>query len=579
MAQSSILENLYYDKPLKYKPDLIKFESTYAPKIEKYRKELNDSIPHQVKLRAGTIGAGLEIPDDFDNVAFKQAHEVASKSGLLSKEELAIVGLEAVEIVSEIAVGELTATQVISAFIKQAAIAQQITNCAMQFFPEEALKRAKELDDYYAKHGKTVGPMHGLPVSLKEHYGYKGKTTNAGFVSMIDNVTEEDSLVTSIFRNAGAVFYIRTTQPQSLMHLDSSNNIIGRCRNPYNTALSPGGSTSGEGALISLLGSPLGLGSDIGGSIRAPAAFCNIWGFKPTNKRVSLQGAYASYRDMANDFVLCSVGPLANSADDLELFMKTFLGAEPWLKDNYLTRAPWNSSVSLKPKDLKIGIVFDDGVVAPSPPIMRALEMAKSKLEQAGVAKCIEFVPFETLKGLEICYAAYNVDGNLNHRTRFEESGEPLRPLSEHHMRFGEGDKDFTGLELLQLIYKRDSYRQQFAEAMNEADVDFILTPAYFAPAAVPDKIKYWGYTALYNILDLPGVSFPTGVVTDQAIDTVDKHFRPRNEVEAYEYSLYDADVFDGSPVGLTLHGRRFYDEETLGAAKLVQKIISTQGN
>lgn len=569
-----ITEKLYYnEESLKYEPDLAKFESEFAPKISQYRKELASKMPKDTILKPGQIDGELTIPEDFDAVAFKDAALVAAKCGILSKKQLQIVNLSGVEIVNRIAKGELTAVETISAFIKQASIAHQITNCAMQFFPEEALERARELDEYFSETGKTVGPMHGLPLSLKEHYAYKGKTTNAGFSSMIDNLTEEDALTTEIFRKAGAVFYIRTTQPQSLMHLDSFNNITGRCRNPLNTLLSPGGSTSGEGALISLRGSPLGTGSDIGGSIRAPAAFCNIWGFKPTNKRVSLQGAWASYRDMSNDMVLCSVGPMANTPEDLELYMKTFLDSEPWLRDNYVIRLPWRE-VDLSLDKLKIAIVMDDGIVKPSPPVLRALVLAKESLEKAGVAKCVEWVPFNTSEGLDICYTAYNCDGNFNHRSRYEESGEPLAPLSEHHMRFGCGDRGLDSLEMLQYLHKRDSYRQRFADMMNEIDVDYVLTPAYFAPAAIPDKIKYWGYTALYNILDLPGVSFPTGVVTDAKLDAKDANHVPRNALEEYEYPLYDEELYDGFPVGLSLHGRRYYDEETVKATKLIQKVI-----
>ncbi|SCW00944.1 LAFE_0D01574g1_1 [Lachancea fermentati] len=569
-----IVERIFNSEPLLYKEDPEKYSKEFIPKINKYREEIKCNIPPEAVLSPGKVDSDLIIPEDFEEIAFKDGMKVAAKTKILTEKELEIVNLTAVEIVDAIAKGDLSAVETITAFIKQAAIALQITNCAMQFFPEEALARARELDEYYKKTGKTVGPMHGLPMSLKEHYGFKGKTTNAGFASMIDHFTADDALTTAIFRKAGAVFYIRTTQPQSLMHLDSSNNITGRCRNPHNTALSPGGSTSGEGALIALNGSPLGTGSDIGGSIRAPAAFCHIWGFKPTNKRVSLMGAFASYRDMSNDTVLCSVGPLANSADDLALYMKTFLDAEPWLKDNYITRAPWRSDIDLPLSSLKIGIVFDDGIVKPSPPVLRALKLAKESLEKAGVGKCIEWVPYQTAKGLEICNVAYNVDGNFNHRSRYEESGEPLRPLSEHHMRFGCGDKGVSTQELLQLIHDRDEYRQQFADVMNETDIDFVLTPAYFAPAAIPDKIKYWGYTALYNILDLPGVSFPTGLVTDPSLDAKDTQYVPRNPLEEYEYPMYDETVFAGSPVGLTLHGRRHYDEETLAATKLIQEII-----
>ncbi|KAH3901799.1 uncharacterized protein SCDLUD_001579 [Saccharomycodes ludwigii] len=567
------LDKVYYLDELKYKPDLTKFEKEFKPKIDTYKTKIKENIPKEATLPK-VLKDGTELPEDFDTAAFKGASKIGELSGIMTPKELKIVKLPGVEIVDKIAKGELTSVETITAFIKQAAIAIQVTNCAMEFFPEEALARAKELDEYYEKTGKTVGPLHGLPFSLKEHYAYKGKNTNAGFVSMIDNFTEEDALTTEIFRKAGAVFYIRTTQPQSLMCLDSYNNLVGRCSNPHNTALSPGGSTSGEAALIALNGSPLGTGSDIGGSIRAPAAFCNIWGFKPTNKRVSLKGAIASYTDMSNEFVLCSVGPLANNPEDIKLYMSTFLDAEPWKADNYMLRMPWRKDVKLDLENLKIGIVYDDSVVKPAPPMLRALKLAAESLKKAG-ATVLEWEALDVPEAMDIVNTCYNIDGNHNHVSRYEESGEPLNPLSENHLRFGHGFEQLSILDGLRYVHRRDDLRQKYNDRMNELGVDYILTPSYFAPAAIPHKIKYWGYTALYNILDLPGVTFPTGLVTDAKIDTKDVEYKPRNDLEAYEYPLYDEKIYDSQPIALTLHGRRYYDEETVEASKIIQKIIS----
>jgi Asp-tRNA(Asn)/Glu-tRNA(Gln) amidotransferase A subunit family amidase len=129
--------------------------------------------------------------------------------------------------------------------------------------PQTAIQRARYLDDYLAEHGKPIGPLHGLPISVKEHIGMKGLGLNGGFVGWWDHVADEDAHILQLLQNAGCVLYVRTTQPQCLMHLETSNNLYGETVNPYNRNLTPGGSSGGEGALIGLKGSPLGIGTDV----------------------------------------------------------------------------------------------------------------------------------------------------------------------------------------------------------------------------------------------------------------------------------------------------------------------------
>lgn len=125
---------------------------------------------------------------------------------------------------------------------------------------------------------------------MKEHIGMKGLGCNGGFISWWHNKSPDDGLILKILREAGCVFFARTTQPQTLMHLETSSNYYGTTINPFNKTLTSGGSSGGEGALLGMRGSCLGLGTDIGGSIRSPAANCGIYSLKPTVKRVPYSG-------------------------------------------------------------------------------------------------------------------------------------------------------------------------------------------------------------------------------------------------------------------------------------------------
>lgn len=127
-----------------------------------------------------------------------------------------------------------------------------------------ALAQARDLDLYYEKFGKPIGPLHGLPVSMKDQLRVKGVETSMGYVGWLGNQEAEDSVMTALLRKAGAVFYVKTSVPQSLMSCETFNNVIGLTVNPRNPNWSCGGSSGGEGANIALRGGVIGIGTDIG---------------------------------------------------------------------------------------------------------------------------------------------------------------------------------------------------------------------------------------------------------------------------------------------------------------------------
>lgn len=149
------------------------------------------------------------------------------------------------------------------------------TNCLTELIPQ-ALADAKACDEHLARTGQTLGPLHGLPISVKEQMAVSGLRTNAGFVSWVNNMSTQDANVIQTLKELGAVVFARTNQPQSLMHLETSNNIYGATVHPMNRRLTAGGSTGGEASLMAMKGSPMGIGGDIGGSIRVPASLTGV---------------------------------------------------------------------------------------------------------------------------------------------------------------------------------------------------------------------------------------------------------------------------------------------------------------
>lgn len=461
------------------------------------------------------------------------------------------------------------------------------------------------LDEYLATNKEPIGPLHGLPISVKEHIGIKGLGHNGGFVGWWDRVAGEDAHILQLLQNAGCVLYVRTTQPQSLMHLETSSNLYGETVNPYNRALTSGGSSGGEGALIALRGSALGIGTDIGGSIRSPAANCGIWGFRPSSYRLPLAGLTAPMA--GQEQIVPVIGPLSTSFDGCHIFMKTLIAQKPWLVDPSLLPMPWtfppaadHASHLLKPdgggRRLKIGILWSDDVVNPHPPVVRALEELTTKL--ASFADEIELVPWKPYRhdlAWDIISSLYFCDGAAQDRAAIASSDEPWRPLSEFIIKDQPTVREYSISEVWQLTLRRDEYRAAYAKVWNDSHslgdstspypVDVILCPA--GPGAAPplNHAKYWGYTAQWNLLDYPAFVFPVTQVTPELdVDRIEngtgngqekekKTYTPLNAQDEWNHKLYsnNPQAYVDAPVSLQLVGRRYEDEKVFEALQFIR--------
>lgn len=547
--------------------DPVKF-SEYLPKLEAYRKKLVENILPEYST---------ELPASTSELADQQFNAVKylREKKLLSPQEFEITDSSASSIVKKIALGEWTSVDVFKAFAKRATIAHQFTNCALDLFPQEGLERAQYLDEYFTKNGKTIGPLHGLPVSLKEQIDYKGKITHASYVSMIDNIPEKHGVTAQVLEDLGAVFFVRTNQPQTMMHLCSNNNFIGITKCPYNLALTAGGSSSGEGAIVSFGGTPCGIGSDIGGSIRGPAAFSGCFGLRPTTNRISKNGGVSG--GAGQESVPAVEGPLTRSVDDIDLLMDAYINhGKPWTTDCTLVPLPWRSVEKPKPESLKVAIMYDDGIVKPTPPIARGLKEIEKKLKEAGVT-VVEFKPIDTVLARETVHKMYNCDGNYMQRKMLSASGEPLCKLTKWSMNFGDGSKMYNVAENRQLNIIRDQLKHAYAQWMNENKVDFLISPTYSNVAPRPEEIYNWSYTSLFNILDYPTLTIQTGLFQDPELDKWDEShasYKYRSPLEELELLNYDPSKFVGAPIGFQLTGRRFEDEKVVAAGKTLVDVL-----
>ncbi|KAL1970451.1 hypothetical protein VTN77DRAFT_4095 [Rasamsonia byssochlamydoides] len=506
---------------------------------------------------------------------------------LLTPSEVEITETAPETLVQELASGKLTSVQVVTAFLRRAGLAQKLTNCITELLPNEAIERAQFLDNYLKEHGKPIGPLHGIPISVKEHIGMKGRGQNAGFVAWWDRVADEDAHALQIFWKAGAVFYARTTQPQTLMQLSCSNNLYGETVNPFNRRLTSGGSSGGEGALIGLRGSVLGIGTDIGGSIRSPAANNGIYGLRPTGGRFPFDGIVAAQGPFG---IVPVMGPLSASRGGLRLLMKTAIDAKPWLKETSLLPFPWRDQVSYlengsSGKKLKVGVIWDDGVVRPHPPVTRALKEVVERLHTIPGVEVVDWKPYRHDYAWERIASLYHCDGAHENLVVLTNGGEPLLPLTEFIIKGNPYRKHLQIEDLWDLVAKNEEYKRAYAKLWNEtatgvdADdhptgmVDVILCPV--GPGAAPplNQAKYWGYTSQWNLLDYPAAVFPVTQVKPD-VDHIEADYKPRNEKDEFNYKLYDPEVYRDAPVSLQLVGRPFEDEKLLEALDFIHEHI-----
>jgi amidase len=436
--------------------------------------------------------------------------DIPRRSGILSSSELAITeNFTAKELLARLAAGEVTSEEVTIAFSKRAAIAQQLTNCLTETFFDRALQRAKFLDEYLKTKKKPVGPLHGLPISLKDTFNYEGIPSTIGYISFLKHppATENSALV-DILLDQGAVLYVKTNLPQTIMTADTENNIFGRTLNPLNLSLTAGGSSGGEGALVAFRGSPLGVGTDIGGSIRMPASCCGIYGFKPTSNRIPYAGQKSQTVRGYTPILACA-GPLCTSFDDVDLFMEAVIGAKAHDYDGAVDGVPWRPIAPGEGQEekLTIGVLAEDPMFPLHPPIRRALSDAAAKLEAAGhrIVHILQEPKYSTSTSYDLISKYFAVDPTSMILQNIKDGGEPMVRSVAQKSLFGTSKprNDTTVLELGALNRQRDAIIDEWRKVWVKNKLDVLLAPPSQNTAVEHDTYNVVPYTKMWNLTNV----------------------------------------------------------------------------
>ncbi|RLL46502.1 amidase [Oceanobacillus piezotolerans] len=228
-----------------------------------------------------------------------------------------MIDMDATSIAEKIKQGQLTSEEVVQHYIKHIKKVNPAINALVEDRFSEALEEAKSLDQQLQENG-VKGPLHGVPISVKEAFHVINMTTTGGLEHRQDLIARQNAVVIERLKKAGAVILGKTNTPTLCFSQETENKLYGRTNNPWDISKTAGGSSGGEGALLAVGGAAVGLGSDIGGSIRIPAHFNGVIGFKPGMNTVSSEGHFPEAPTELQQRML-AVGPMGKSVQDMRL--------------------------------------------------------------------------------------------------------------------------------------------------------------------------------------------------------------------------------------------------------------------
>lgn len=487
---------------------------------------------------------------------------------------------------------EVSAMEVAQAHLDRIAAVDGTLHAFTEVLRESALAEASASDARRSR-GESRGPLEGVPVTVKECFDVRGRATTLGLPSWRGRVATKDSAMVAALRDVGAVVLGRTNLSQTMLYVEARNPVYGQTSNPWSLDHSPGGSSGGEGAAIASGSSPLGVGTDIGGSIRTPAHFCGVVGLKPSLDRLPMKG----YRTVlaGQEAVRGMGGPLARSVADLALFFRTFAAPAIAALDPRVPPLTWQEPSSVSLRGLRVGCYRDDGVLPASRSVVRAVDRAAEALRASG-AELVEFEPPEVRELLSAYLGALSADGGAGLVAAL--AGGEIDPVLQPLRRMAAvpagarralataarltgqanlalmldsmGDK--TVSELWQLTDRLRTHRTRLLDAMDAARVEVLLCPPFATPALRHGESKNFtlasSYAILFNASQLPAGVVPVTRVRDEETSrarTTDLLGRQAARIDAASAGL---------PVGVQVVGRAWRDHEVLAVMAAIEDAV-----
>jgi fatty acid amide hydrolase len=507
-----------------------------------------------------------------------------------------ITSISATEIAQRIRDGGLSALEAVEAHIARIEAVNPALNAVVVTRFDAARNEARTIDARRGR-GEPLPPLAGVPVTVKESIDLEGLPSTFGIQTRADHRAPEDDVHVARLRAAGAIVLGKTNVSQCLIYTEADNPVYGRTNNPWNPQRSCGGSSGGEGAIIAAGGSPMGLGTDIGGSVRLPAHFCGIAGLKPTSGRMDDPGRGSV--PVGQRAIPSQIGVLARHVADVALGIEIANGGpQPEIPGQHAL-GDW-SKVDVS--TLRVAYYTNDGTIAPAPALSRAVEEAAEALRQAG-AEVTAWAPPIVPEALTLFGRILLGDGVAGMRRSLKGSAKApqvaqlllsasipgfmlaplrglLRSIGQHTMASNlEAAGPVRAIDYWDNLEAQIDYRQEFADALDAATggpFDLILAPPSSLPAfthgASRDLLTAGAYASLYNLL-----GYPAGVVPFTRIRNGEETDRdPGRDLVLRLAQKVETDSA-GLPVGVQVIARPWQEHIALAAMAALETAARQQ--
>jgi amidase len=451
------------------------------------------------------------------------------------------------ELAAMIAAREVSSREVVEAHLERIEAVNPHLNALTRVLADEARAAADAADAAVAA-GGPLGRLHGVPCTVKQNIDMVGCSTNHGVAAFAEAVPAVDAPVVERMRAAGAVFVGRGNCPDMALRVHTDSSLFGLTRNPWDPTRTAGGSSGGEASALAAGMAPIGLGNDIGGSLRNPATCCGIASLKPSAGRVPACSSIPASEGPASFQLMPVQGPMARRVADVRLGLEVLVG--PHRRDPYSVPAPLTSPVAGdRPK--RVSVLSGPPGGTTDPRVAAVVEAAGRALAAAGY-ELTDTPPPRFEQAIATWRSFLVADIRM-----MQPLIKPVMSASANAFvdAFVEGTQGVDLAGYSQVLMARQSLMREWS--MWFADVDLVLTPAWTqlpfthgwdaeSPENVEATIELMRCVTHANVLGLPSACVPAGLV-------------------------------DGLPVGVLLTGDRFADDKTLDAAEVVEAALGLE--
>jgi amidase len=423
------------------------------------------------------------------------------------------------EIAAQIRAKAVSPVEVARIHLERIECLNPVLNAFVDCQPETVLEQARKAEKAVLQ-GDGLGPLHGVPLSIKSSIDVAGHRCEAGTRLRAGYIAAEDAPLVARLRAAGAIILGVTNAPELLMAWETDNLLYGRTKNPWDLTRTAGGSSGGEAAAIAAGLSAGGVGSDGGGSIREPAHFCGICGLKPTPGRIPSTGHFPK---PGGPFALLGVvGPMARTIEDLQILFEAMAGADDG--DPYAAPVALRKIPEQELMNVGVGFFDEDGRTPVTPATRSAVNRAAAALSSCGF-RVDRFRPDGLEQARQLWWELFGTAGRMILGPLLRGHEGELSPILREFCSWTSAEPAHTGDSLLTAWLGRDELRERILRQMQNYPV--LLCPTAAIPAfrhgerewqVEGQTVKYldaWSYCEWFNLLGFPAVVVPMGLSED----------------------------------------------------------------